>query len=182
MAVDCHAIATKTTMSGRKVPQEVRHRIAAFVCGTPEMMPQDLMDRGGEETTRIIRNSWPAVQGWKLEEIFDCDTEHVDGMKIGFNVVGTIVTVNMKTDRASLQLLADNRTRLSIVYRGHTEHDTLLWSVNGVKEGRIKRLYIQMDCDGTRDPTPAEFAAHGCDPSATRDIQFALAQELLGAA
>jgi hypothetical protein len=92
MSEDCHALISKTTESGQRVPQDVRHLIADFVNGIP-----DTFDQIPQEAKHIkaIEQMWPAVQRWELSNCvnyFQCLDEHR-------------ITIFLKTDRASLRFL-----------------------------------------------------------------------------
>ena len=176
MALDCHALVNKATVSGGKFPQEVRHRIADFVCGKPSMIPRDILDscRNG----RTILDAWPAVHGWDLKETFELESDYVGGRVIRFYCIRTVLTVNLKTDLASLQFLVGKE--IGGVMRVDREGSIICgevsqWVADAVDDGLLTSLYIEALCGRDRDPSPAEFAANGCDPSATMSIQTGLA-------
>jgi hypothetical protein len=89
---DCHALSSKTTESGQRIPQDVRHLIADFVNGSPgsiDQIPQEA------KRFKAIEQMWPAVQRWEISNCvnyFQCLNEHR-------------ITIFLKTDRASLRFL-----------------------------------------------------------------------------
>ncbi len=86
MPEDCHALIHK------RMPPEVRHRIADFVNGSPDtfsLIPQEA------NRVKAIEEMWPAVQRWELStwvNHFRCQAEQR-------------ITIFLKTDRASLRFL-----------------------------------------------------------------------------
>jgi hypothetical protein len=175
MAVDCHALTAKTAKNGRRIPQDVRHLIADFVCGKPSVIPQDILERCEEAST--IADVWPAAQRWELIDAFECETAHLNhlGRKIHYYCVRTAIEVYLKTDIESLRFLATLGPLWAHTQSGrrHVGHGLFTQGMaKEVTEGRITSLCVMSGCGGDRDPTPAEFAAHpGCHPTETRSIQ-----------
>jgi hypothetical protein len=100
MPEDCHALISKVTESGRRVPQDVRHLIADFVNGSPAfaMIPQEA------QQIKDIKTMWPAVQRWELSDcadFFEYRTVHR-------------ITIYFKTDIASMQHLISNKAGVSL--------------------------------------------------------------------
>jgi hypothetical protein len=136
------------------------------------MLPQDTRDRCFW-FHRNIQDIWPAVQGWKKTE----DWTGADRGMYYYIQMKTEITVDFKTDLASLEILMDKIHFICTwgAEDGHGFDDMNQEIKDAVIEGRTTRLYIIMHPEIYREPTLAEFAELGLDPSRTKSIQTELA-------
>ncbi len=168
--VDCHALF------GLQISQEVRHRIADFVCGAPSPIPHAILDSCGNRQT--ILDAWPAVRCWELGETFGVECySGVGGSVIRRYCIRTVLTVDLKIDPVSLDFLVGKE--LGGVIRVHEDGLALSGGVtqrvaDDVEDGLLTRLYIRWIC-GDRYPSAAEFSANGVVDT---EIQCAFAPEL----
>jgi hypothetical protein len=155
MAVDCHAFVSKITQSGR-LPADVRHNIADFVCGVSDTIPQDILEKYAFEL-EYIQLLWPVVQGWKITETF---VSH--GARIDSHCVRASMELQFRTDRASIDFLWHVAGKLITVHADGSR--------------RIKGLCIDIQSTSRRIPTlkeeyewtMAEEAAAEAPAAATR--------------
>jgi hypothetical protein len=176
MAVDCHALVSKATSGGGKIPPDVRLHIADFVCGPPSAIPRAILDSCDNRQTII--DSWPVVRTWNLTETFGVDCSFVGGSVIRRYCMRTVLVVDLKIDPVSLDFLVGNE--LCGVIRVDVNGLALSGLVSqrvadDVEDGLLTRLYIQSVC-GVRYPSAAEFSAIGV--VGTDRIQSDFAREL----
>jgi hypothetical protein len=126
MTEDCHALISKVTKSGRRVPQEVRNHIADFVNGHPDFnaLPTGLSD----SLMDTLRTIWPTVRRFELTRFHD----------LMVNYDFHRITVFLRVEEASLRLIMPLRIQVHTTWASRNP-DRM------IDEGRPKDHSVEVD-------------------------------------